>query len=131
MKVETDATAYFPSLSFAVKGRVTGGGNYPLPDGVGVPTRPLEVRLPTLDAWNLTIQQEINKSTALQIAYVGSHGIHNMFDSSNQFDPNQATIAGFNQVNTIDPATPNTLPRCTEYMPIEICLPNDWDAYSL
>ncbi len=34
-------------------------------------------------------------------------------------------------MNTIAPATPNTLPRCTEYMPIEICLPNDWDAYSL
>jgi Carboxypeptidase regulatory-like domain/TonB dependent receptor len=84
---------------------IPASGNYPLPDGVGVPTRPLEVRLPTLDAWNLTIQQEINKSTALQIAYVGSHGVHNMFDSSNQFDPNQATINGFNQ---IDPTTGQT-----------------------
>jgi hypothetical protein len=95
-----------PTFTFAP---IPASGNYPLPNGVGVPTRPLEVRLPTLDAWNLTIQQEINKSTALQIAYVGSHGIHNMFDSSNQFDPNQATIAGFNQVNTIDPATPGAL----------------------
>ncbi len=77
-------------------------GNYPLPDGIGVPTRPQEVRLPTLDAWNLAIQQQLTKSMALQIAYVGSHGIHNMFDSSNQFDPNQQTIAGFNTCNAGD-----------------------------
>jgi hypothetical protein len=85
-----------PAYTFAP---IPADGNYPLPDGIGVPTRPLEVRLPTLDAWNLAIQQEITKSMALQIAYVGSHGIHNMFDSSNQFDPNQQTIAGFNTCN--------------------------------
>jgi hypothetical protein len=76
-------------------------GNYPLPDGVSVPTRPLRMRIPTLDAWNLTIQQELTPTIALQVAYVGSHGTHNMFDSSNQFDPNEATIAGFNQVNPV------------------------------
>ena len=108
-------TQYTPSFSLAAGppaytfAPIPASGNYPLPNGVGVPTRPLEVRLPTLDAWNLTIQQEINKSTALQIAYVGSHGIHNMFDSSNQFDPNQATLAGFNQVNTINPVNPGDL----------------------
>jgi hypothetical protein len=32
-----------------------------------------------------------------------------MFDSSNQFDPNQATLAGFNQVNTINPVNPGDL----------------------
>lgn len=88
-----------PAATFAP---IPSNGQFPLPNGFGVPLRPPEVRLPTLEAWNLAIQQEINKSTALQIAYIGSHGIHNMFDSSNQFDPNQATIAGFGQ---IDPAT--------------------------
>jgi len=65
--------------------------------------------LPTLDAWNLAIQHEINRSTAVQLAYLGSHGTHNMFDSSNQFDPNQATLVGFGQVNTINPVTPGDL----------------------
>jgi hypothetical protein len=59
----------------------------------------LWVRLPTLDAWNLTVQQQFNSTTSLQLAYVGSHGTHNMFDSSNQASPNQQTIAGFNQIN--------------------------------
>ena len=87
-----------PAYTFAP---IPSDGNYPLPDGISVPTRPLTVRLPTLDAWNLTVQQEISKTMALQVAYVGSHGIHNMFDSSNQFDPNQYTIAGFGQINPV------------------------------
>jgi hypothetical protein len=85
-----------PGFTFAP---IPASGNYPLPNGVGVPTRPLYVRLPTLDAWNLTVQQQITPTMALQIAYVGSHGIHNMFDSSNQASPNQQTIAGFNDCN--------------------------------
>ena len=101
-------TQYTPSFTLAsgppayTFTPIPASGNYPLPDGISVPTRPLEVRLPTLDAWNLAVQQQINSSTSLQIAYVGSHGIHNMFDSSNQFDPNQGTLNGFNQIN---PAT--------------------------
>ena len=78
---------------------IPANGEIPLPNGSSVPTRPLEVRLPTLDAWNLAIQQELTKTMALQIAYVGSHGLHNMFDSSNQFDPNQPTINGFDETN--------------------------------
>jgi len=85
-----------PGFTFAP---IPADGNYPLPDGVGVPTRPLFVRLPTLDAWNLTLQQQITPTTSFQIAYVGSHGIHNMFDSSNQASPNTQTIAGFNDCN--------------------------------
>lgn len=102
------STEYAPSFALsagppaATFPPIPSDGEFPLPNGIGVPLRPPVVRLPTLDAWNLAIQTEINKTTALQIAYVGSHGIHNMFDSSNQFDPNQATINGFGQ---IDPAT--------------------------
>jgi hypothetical protein len=75
---------------------IPSNGNYPLPNGVQQPTRPLTLRIPTLDSWNLMIQHELSSSAALQIGYVGSHGIHNMFDSSNQANPNQQTIAGFN-----------------------------------
>ncbi len=87
-----------PPYTFAP---IPADGNYPLPDGVGVPTRPLTIRLPTLDAWNLMLQQQITPTTSLQIGYVGSHGIHNMFDSSNQASPNQPTIRGFNTCGTV------------------------------
>jgi Carboxypeptidase regulatory-like domain/TonB dependent receptor len=91
-----------PGFTFAP---IPASGNYPLPDGISVPTRPLTVRIPTLDAWNLTIQQQFSSTMSLQIGYVGSHGIHNMFDSSNQASPNQQTIAGFNQINPETGAT--------------------------
>lgn len=89
-------------------------GNFPLPDTYQLPTRPLTMRIPTLDSWNLMIEQQLGPSTSLQVGYVGSHGVHNMFDSSNQADPNQQTIAGFDCVASgaptgcvepIDPAT--------------------------
>jgi hypothetical protein len=102
LNASTNAASIFnltqgpPGYTFAP---IPASGNYPLPDGVGVPTRPLYVRIPTLDAWNLTVQQQLNSTTSLQLGYVGSHGTHNMFDSSNQASPNQQTIAGFNTCN--------------------------------
>jgi hypothetical protein len=68
------------------------------------------MRIPTLDAWNFMVQQQLSSTSSLQIGYIGSHGIHNMFDSSNQANPNQQTLAGFNQVNNIDPQ-----PTCPGY----------------
>jgi hypothetical protein len=93
---------------------IPASGNFPLPDGIQEPTRPLTMRIPTLDSWNVAIQQQLTRSSSLQISYVGSHGIHNMFDSSNQADPNQPTLNGFNCLAVgscgasqvpIDPAT--------------------------
>jgi hypothetical protein len=88
-----------PGFTFAP---IPPSGNFPLPNGVSVPTRPLYMRIPTLDAWNLAIQHQLTRSMALQVAYVGSHAVHNMFDSSNQFDPNEPTIVGFGQFSTND-----------------------------
>ena len=75
---------------------IPSNGSFVLPDGIEESTRPLNVRLPTLDAWNAAVQQELTPTLSLQIGYVASHGLHNMFDSSNQADPNQQTIAGYN-----------------------------------
>jgi Carboxypeptidase regulatory-like domain/TonB dependent receptor len=110
-------------------------GNYPLPNGISLSTRPLTMRIPALDAWNLTVQQQFTHSLALQIGYVGSHGIHNMFDSSNQANVNQQTIAGFNP-NLTNPATglPYTLcdrePYCNGYAQSELGVtfgvPHQW-----
>ena len=75
---------------------IPSNGSYMLPDIIQESTRPLYVRLPTLDAWNVALQQTLTPTLSLQVSYVASHAVHNMFDSSNQADPNQQTIAGFN-----------------------------------
>ncbi len=105
----TPAAAGPPPYVFAP---IPANGNYPLPNNISVPTRPLTMRIPTLDTWNAQFQQQFGPKTSVQIGYVGSHGIHNMWDSSNQASPNQQTLRGFNCssapigcVLPIDPAT--------------------------
>lgn len=74
-------------------------GAYPLPDGIYQIARPMTVRLPTVQGWNLTVQHELTSSLSLQVAYVGSQAYHNMFDSSPSFNANENTYRGFQQVN--------------------------------
>jgi hypothetical protein len=41
-------------------------------------------KTPTVEEWNLTVEQELNRSTAFRVAYVGSHGYHGFLS----IDPN-------------------------------------------
>ncbi|MEG9438851.1 TonB-dependent receptor [Edaphobacter sp. HDX4] len=55
--------------------------------------RPNPLRLPTLDAWNLSLQQSLTSTLSLTIAYVGNKGTHTMGDNSaNTNNPNEAAI---------------------------------------
>ncbi|MBV8673330.1 MAG: TonB-dependent receptor, partial [Acidobacteriaceae bacterium] len=89
-------------------------GNYPLPDGIYQIARPFKVRLPTVAGWNLMVQQELTPTMSVQVGYVGSHSYHNMFESSPSFNANEATLAGFDQIN---PTTgqPYTVPEREPY----------------
>lgn len=55
--------------------------------------RPNPLRLPTLDAWNLSLQQSLTSTLSLTVAYVGNKGTHTMGDNSaNTNNPNEAAI---------------------------------------
>ncbi len=57
-------------------------------------TRPTTLRLPTLDAWNLSVQQSFSPTLSATVAYVGNKGTHTFGDnSSNTTNPNEAAIA--------------------------------------
>ena len=64
-----------------------------LPDpgaSVSARSRPTTLRLPTLDAWNLSVQQSLTPTLSLTMAYVGNKGTHTFGDaSSNQTNPNE------------------------------------------
>ncbi len=51
--------------------------------------------VPTVDAWNVSLQQQLGHATSSEIAYVGNKGTHNMFDGGGSYNNNQPTIAGF------------------------------------
>jgi outer membrane receptor protein involved in Fe transport len=55
--------------------------------------RPTPLRLPTLDAWNASIQQSLTPTLSFTIAYVGNKGTHTLGDGSgNTTNPMEAAI---------------------------------------
>ena len=55
--------------------------------------RPNPLRLPTLDAWNASLQQSLTPTLSLTIAYVGNKGTHTLGDGSgNTTNPMEAAI---------------------------------------
>ena len=55
--------------------------------------RPDPLRLPTLDAWNIALQQSLTPTMSMTIAYNGNKGTHTFGDaSSNTTNPNESAI---------------------------------------
>jgi hypothetical protein len=57
--------------------------------------RPTFQRLPTLDAWNLTVQRQLNNSTSLEVAYIGNKGTNGLWGGNNTYNVNQPSIVGY------------------------------------
>jgi hypothetical protein len=56
--------------------------------------RPITMRLPTVDAWNLSIQQSVTPTLSLTMAYVANKGTHTLSaGDGNNTNPNEAAIA--------------------------------------
>ena len=86
-------------------GKATGLSNYvPLkPDAQGQivnpgsqvnsKARPFTERLPTLDAWNISVQRAFGPTVSVTVAYVGNKGTHTLSDGDgNNTNPNEAGI---------------------------------------
>ena len=71
-----------------------------LPNGVTPFALPPKLRLPTVDAWNLSVQRQISDSMSLEVAYVGTKGTHVFAGDGGDYDPNQPTIQGFGTLTT-------------------------------
>ncbi|MCI0338158.1 MAG: TonB-dependent receptor [Acidobacteria bacterium] len=70
-------------------------GQFFLPNGVSAFVLPDKQRLPTVDAWNATLQYQLNSKMTLEAAYVGNKGTHVFAGDGPDFGPNQVPIAGF------------------------------------
>jgi hypothetical protein len=68
----------------------------------GVHIRPIKQVLPTLDAWNLTVQRQVTNTISVEVAYVGNKGSHGFSGDGPKYDINPVSMFGF---QTIDPAT--------------------------
>jgi hypothetical protein len=71
-----------------------------LPNGVTAFILPKKLRLPTNDAWNLSIQHQLRDDLAVEAAYIGNKGTHVFAGFGGDYDFNQATIEGFGTLTT-------------------------------
>ena len=71
-----------------------------LPNGVTAFVLPKKMRLPTTDAWNLTLQHQLRDDMAVEAAYIGTKGTHVFAGFGADYDFNQATIEGFGVLTT-------------------------------
>jgi hypothetical protein len=57
---------------------------------------PATIKLPTVDAWNLTVQHQLSSTMYFEIGYVGNKGTHVLPDGlTPYYDLNQPNIRGF------------------------------------
>lgn len=68
---------------------VPSNGRLPLPVGIEGRARPFKMRLPTLDAWNVTVQHQFTPNTSVEIAYVGNKGTHVFLGDGPAYNVNQ------------------------------------------
>ncbi|MBI1740473.1 MAG: TonB-dependent receptor [Acidobacteriales bacterium] len=84
-----------PATAFPV---VPANGILPLfgpSNNVSPHLRPDKVVVPTVDAWNVTVQRQLTSKTTVELAYIGSHGSHVFKGNGPSYNINQATVVGF------------------------------------
>jgi hypothetical protein len=69
-------------------------GTNPCTGNVQPKTRPDKLVVPTVDAWNVTVQRQLTSKTSLELAYVANHGSHVFKGNGPSYNANQATIVG-------------------------------------
>ncbi len=64
-------------------------GRLPLPVGIEGRARPFKMTLPTLDAWNVTVQHQLSRNTSIEAGYVANKGTHVFAGDGPAFNANQ------------------------------------------
>ena len=90
-----------PNTFVATQTECTGPNNRPmLPANTYSRARPFNNRIPSVDAWNLSVQRQMTQTVALTVAYVGNKGTHTLIADNPAYQINNPSVIGYN------PATP-------------------------
>jgi hypothetical protein len=77
---------------------IPANGQLPLPPGIYPTSRPDQMRIPYVDGWNLTLQQQLDSTTSFSLAYVGNKATHAIPNSTwGGINWNDYTVVGFAQ----------------------------------
>ena len=81
-------------------------GNPIYPNGLRAWVYPNKMRLPTVDAWNATVQRQLTPTISIEAGYVGNKGTHMIWDDGPYYDLNAPTLVGFAQGLSTDQRRP-------------------------
>lgn len=75
--------------------KISAGGTLPLlgPDGTASSRiRPTKQVLPTVDAWNATVQRQVTPTISVEVAYIGNKGTHVFNIGGPSYNPNEVAV---------------------------------------
>jgi hypothetical protein len=79
----------------SIVSKISAAGTLPLegPDGTSQSrVRPTVQRLPTLDAWNATVQRQVTSTMTVEVGYIGNKGTHMFNPSGPSYNPNEPAV---------------------------------------
>ncbi|HEY3823710.1 MAG TPA: carboxypeptidase regulatory-like domain-containing protein [Bryobacteraceae bacterium] len=82
-------------------------------------------KTPTVEEWNLRIEQELSHDLVLRIAYVGSHGYHGLLNVDPNSIPAQV-CASATCTSGGNGTTKGTVPQGALYIPVQATRPNQY-----
>jgi hypothetical protein len=74
---------------------VPASGRFPLPNGSSARALTDKQRLPTVDAWNVSVQHQLTDTMSVEAAYVGNRGSNAFIGDGPSANANQPSIVGF------------------------------------
>ena len=86
------ANGILPYFGICPESVAIAGG--PCQGNVQPKTRPDKLVVPSIDAWNVTVQRQLTSKTSVDVAYVANHGSHVFKGNGPSYNANQATIVG-------------------------------------
>ena len=87
-----------PNRGGAPNATLPSNGRFFLPDGVFARALPDKQRLPSVDAYNFTMQYQMTDTISVEVAYVGNKGTHVFAGDGPAINANQATLVGFGAI---------------------------------
>jgi outer membrane receptor protein involved in Fe transport len=96
-------TAFFglnapPNKGGVPNASMPANGRFFLPDGVTPRIVNFKQTLPTVDAWNVTVQHQFSETISGEAAYVGNKGTHVFCGNNPDCTGNEASLAGYPNV---------------------------------
>jgi hypothetical protein len=85
-----------------------------------------DARTPTVEEWNFSVQQQLDRNTALRVAYVGSHGYHGLLNIDPNTVPAQICASSGGCTAGGTGTARATVPQGAEYIPVTPNRPNPY-----